>query len=203
MKRFAIMIALILGIARPALCELWCGIGPGAPLDHPCAADKSRFDRAFAEHGQQMAEWRKIPGVSSIGYGMSHRGFFPEIQVWVKDTSKIPSVRAKIPDSVDGIAVAVIPPLKGTFGRPTDPTIKCRDQGRAYIQAMTEGIQTWPEIPGVVGLGPSKCDSNCCYFDRIGVGVQIPFAESVRAKIPRELHGIPIDVVPFQWPARE
>lgn len=133
MKRFAIMIALILGLARPAFCKLWCGSGPGAPLDHPCAADKSRFDHAFAEHGQQMVGWRKISGVLSIGYGMSHRGFFPEIQVWVKDTSKIPSVRAKIPASVDGIAVAILPPYKGTFGRPTDPTIKCPEQGRAYL----------------------------------------------------------------------
>jgi hypothetical protein len=46
-----------------------------------------------------MAEWKKIRGVLGVGYGMSQRGFFPEIQVWVKDTRELRSVRAKIPDS--------------------------------------------------------------------------------------------------------
>jgi len=136
--------------------------------------------------------------VWSIGYGMSPRGFFPEIQVWVKDTTKIPSIRAKIPDSVDGISVAVIPPLTATYGEPTDPTIRCPEQSQAYLQAVKEN---WgARIPGVFGLGPSKCDSHCCYYDRIGVEVQIPFIESLRAKVPREICGLPVDVVPFQWP---
>jgi hypothetical protein len=202
-KRFAVVIACILAMAGTAGAELWCGSGPGAPLDHPCVDDTSRFDRAFADHGLEMAEWRKIPGVESIGYGISHRGFFPEIQIWVKDTTKIPSVRAKIPASIDGIAIAVVPPLKATTGGPTDTTVKCPDQGQAYIQAMKENMQAWQRIPGVVGAGPSKCDSKCCYFDRIGVAVQVPFLDSARAKIPTEVHGIPVDVVAYRWPPRE
>jgi hypothetical protein len=202
-KRFAIMIALILVAARPAGGELWCGSGPSAPLDHRCADDNSRFDRAFAEHGHQMAEWTQIPGVETIGYGINHRGFFPEIQIWVKDTTKIPLARARIPASVDGKAVAVVPPVQLTTGGPTHPTVKCPDQGHAYLQALKENMQAWQRIPGVLGAGPSKCDSKCCSYDRIGVSAQVPLLDSVRAKIPSEVRGIAVDVVPFQWPPRE
>jgi hypothetical protein len=97
-----------------------------------------------------MAGWRKIPGVDSIGYGMSHRGFFPEIQIWVKDTKKIPSVRAKVPASIDGIAVAVVPPLRGTYGRPS--SVKCPEQGARYLRAVKENMQAWSRIPGVLGI---------------------------------------------------
>src|SRR6266851_1388856 len=147
-EAIAIMIAFVLAAARPAGGELWCGSGASAPLDHPCADDNSRFNRAFAEHSHQIAEWRKIPGVENLGYGMSHRGFFPEIQIWVKDTTKIPSVRARVPASVDGIAVAVVPPLHFTTGRPTNPSVKCPDQGQAYLQALKENRQAWQRIPG-------------------------------------------------------
>ncbi len=200
LKRLPMLIAFILLAARPAGAELWCGSGPGAPLDHPCADDDSRFDRAFDQHGHQMAEWRKIPGVDSIGYGMSHRGFFPEIQIWVKDTRKIPAVRAKVPASIDGIAVAVVPPLRGTYGRPS--SVKCPEQGARYLRAVKENVQAWSRIPGVLGIRPSRCDSNY-YFDRLGVSAQVPFLESVRAKIPLKVHGIAVDVVPFQWPPAE
>jgi hypothetical protein len=203
MKRFAIMIAFMLVAVRPAGAELWCGSGPGAPLDHPCTDDNSRFDRAFAEHGHELAEWRRIPGVLSIGYGISQRGWFPEIQVWVKDTAKIPSVRARVPASIDGIAVAVLPPVRVTAGSLGEPTANCPDGGQKYLQALSENAQAWQRIPGVVDVGPSKCDSKCCYYDRIGVGAQIPFVESVRARIPREIHGIPVDVIPYKWPPRE
>jgi hypothetical protein len=203
LKRLPMLIVFILLAARPAGAELWCGSGPGAPLDHPCVDDNSRFDRAFDEQGHQMAEWRKIPGVDSIGYGMSHRGFFPEIQIWVKDIRKVPSVSAKVPASVDGIAVAVVPPLHFTIGGPTDPTVKCPDQGQAYLQALKENMHAWQRIPGVFGAGPSKCDSKCCSYDRIGVSAPVPFLESVRAKIPREVHDIAVDVVPFRWPPAE
>jgi hypothetical protein len=148
-----------------------------------------------------MAEWREIPGVDSIGYGMSHRGFFPEIQIWVKDVKKIPSVRAKVPASVDGIAVAVVPPLRGTYGRPN--SMKCPEQGARYLRALKENMEAWSRIPGVLGAGPSKCDSKCCYYGRIGVSAQVPFLESVRARIPRDVHGIAVGVKPFQWPPGE
>jgi hypothetical protein len=203
MKLFVIMIVFIVVMAKPAGGELWCGSGPNAPLDHSCRDDNSRFDRAFAEYGRQMAEWTKIPSVEGIGYGMSQRGFFPEIQIWVKDTTKIPSVKAKVPASVDGIAIAVIPPLRATTGGPTNPTVRCPDQGHAYLQALRENMQAWQRIPGVLGAGPSKCDLKCCSYDRIGVSVQVPFLDSVRTKIPPEVRGFPVDVVPFYWPPRE
>jgi hypothetical protein len=61
MNSLLIMLALTLGTTRPAVGELWCGSGPGAPLDHPCAGDNDRFDRTLAEHARKLAEWSKIP----------------------------------------------------------------------------------------------------------------------------------------------
>lgn len=201
MMRRALLLALLLLAARPAAAELWCGSGPGAPLDHPCADDNSRFTRAFADHGRQMAEWRKIPGVKSIGYGISHRGYFPEIQVWVKDAATVPLVRPKVPCSIDQIAVVVVPPLRVTIGEPQGP-LNCPEDntGGRYIRALKKIMTYTTHMPGVVGVGPANCEHGCCHYDRVGVGVQVPFLESVRAKVPREVYAIPIEVIPYPWP---
>jgi len=81
--------------------------------------------------------------------------------------------------------------------------VKCPEQGARFLRAVKENMQAWSRIPGVLGIRPSRCDSNCCYFDRLGVSAQVPFLESVRAKIPLKVHGIAVDVVPFQWPPAE
>lgn len=201
--RFVIVLALIWGTAEPAAGELWCGDGPGAPLDHPCAADNARFDRVFAAHGRELAEWRRIPGVTSMGYGMSQRGFFPEIQVWVEDAATVALVRPKIPTSIEGIAVAVILPLRGETGGPTSANCPADTSGGRYLRALKKVMDDTIHMPGALEAGPARCENGCCYYDRIGVRTQVPFLNAVRAKIPREVDGIPVDVIPFQWPPRE
>jgi hypothetical protein len=59
------------------------------------------------------AEWKKIPGVLGIGSGINVHHGFVALQVYVKAPSMIPSIAARVPRSIDGVAVL----LSGCFTR--------------------------------------------------------------------------------------
>lgn len=186
---------------------MWCRSRPGAPLDRSCAEYLVRVMRIY---GQHTKEWSKIPGVQSVGYGINFRGFFPEVQVWVKDRAAVALVRPKIPTSVDGFTVAVLPPARATSPdasaavRPLraahkrPPSFKCPSTAQKAGRTLKKNWEAWSRIPGVLGAGP-RCKAGCCY-DQLEVVAQPPLLESVRAKIPREVHGIPVDVIPVRPP---
>jgi hypothetical protein len=196
---FVIVVVIFL-YACPVYADIWCGYGPDSPtLDHSCSVDIDRLARAEMNI---PAEWKKIPGVLGIGSGINvHHGFFVALQVYVKAPSMIPSVAARVPRSIDGVAVLVVTPEVAyagdgpssthcTSGRSNDPS------DSAYLPIEKKYSGEWMNLPGVLGVGP-LCKDDCCDFTKVEVTVQSPLIDSVRNRIPTSIDGVPILMVPL------
>jgi len=196
-----VTVALVFLWAGQINAEQWCGYGPGSPtLDHPCWEDNDRLDRAVADfHAQRR--WEEIPGVNGVGYGISKRGYYSEIEVYVQPKSMLPSVAAEVPASIDGIPIAVVLPETISVGDAAGPT-DCKSRrsdnlgDSSYVPVLKEHMQEWYALPGVVTMG-AQCKDGCCDFTKVEVGVQAPFVESVRNHIPTSIDGVPIRIVPL------
>ena len=66
-----------------------------------------------------------------------------------------------------------------------------------YAETMREYGEQWNDVPGVVGLGPKKCDEHRCDFSAIRITVQTQFMSDVKGRITDSVNGIPIVFVPY------
>jgi hypothetical protein len=107
-------IVSLMALAGSGKAEMWCGYGSGTALDHPCQDDNSSIDAVLDEY---KGEWAAICGVDEIGTVINQCGYFEEIDIIVTAPSEIQSIREKIPESVQGSPIAVVPPGTATgFG---------------------------------------------------------------------------------------
>ncbi|HVA79070.1 MAG TPA: hypothetical protein VNF27_14300 [Candidatus Binataceae bacterium] len=67
---------------------------------------------------------------------------------------------------------------------------------KAYTDAVNKYRKRWLALPGVLGIGPSKCDDTSCDFGSVGIAVQRQFVDATRSKIPRFVDGVPTVLIP-------
>jgi hypothetical protein len=213
----ALLTALLLLVAMSdmARAELWCGSGPGAPLDHPCSEQDTEEDPTVAaEVASYASTWMMVHGVWQVSAGTIQTGTQLEIRVYVQP-SQIAAATQQIPSEVDGIPVRLvvkkIPTRAGlkSFSKatqsdplPYDPTAaeqqaKARLAETVYADTVLEYGEQWNDLPGVVGLGPKKCDEHGCDFSTIQITVQAQFLNDVQERITTSVNGIPIVFVPY------
>jgi hypothetical protein len=214
--RFAVfLLPVILVLAgRQSRADMWCGDGPGTALSHPCT-DADDYSPAV-EHAVKKYQdrWMRLEGVWSVDEGDTYHNRVPNIEVHVEPAS-VASVRKKIPSSMDGIPVEIVPgemPTGGAafiFGGPIDPAERARrvrqleDREKArekYEPAYNLVFQMygdrWDDLPGVIGMGPGKCDDHGCDFKTIEVTVQRELLPEARREIPSSVNGVRIVLVP-------
>lgn len=66
----------------------------------------------------------------------------------------------------------------------------------AYTTAVNRYRERWLALPGVLGIGPSKCDDNSCDFASVGIAVQRQFLDVTRSKIPASVDGVATVLIP-------
>ena len=107
LARLATLI-LVVGIVAEARAELWCGRGPGTPLDHPCSAEDTEEDPAVAAAvASHTNEWMMVQGVWQVSAGTIQTGTTFEIRVYVEPSGFV-LARQRIPSQVDDIPVRLI-----------------------------------------------------------------------------------------------
>jgi len=199
----------------PGRAELWCGSGPGTPLDHPCSDQDTEEDPVVAASVASHASvWMMQPGVWQISAGTIQTGNPLEIRVYV-EPSQVAAAKQQIPSEVDDIPVRLvlkkIPTRAGltSFSKVSqsdppsyDPTAAERQASArlaeaVYADTMREYGEQWNDLPGVVGLGPKKCDERGCDFSTIQITVQAELLNDVRERITNSVNGIPIVFVPY------
>jgi hypothetical protein len=213
----ALLAALLLvaGVSVEAHAELWCGYGPGTPLDHPCSAEDTEEDPAVAAAvASHTNVWMMVHGIWQVSAGTIQTGNPFEIRVYVEPSGFV-AARQQIPSEIDDIPVRLIAkkiPIGAgltSFSKvsqsdpvPYDPTAAERQASAklaeaVYAETMHEYGEQWNDIPGVVGLGPKKCDEHGCDFSAIRITVQAQFMPNVKERITDSVNGIPIVFVPY------
>jgi hypothetical protein len=211
----ALVATLLLGaMSVGARAELWCGNGPGTPLDHPCSSEDTEEDPAVsAAVASHTNDWMMVHGVWQVSAGTIQTGNPLEIRVYV-EPPQIAAAKQQIPSEVDDIPVRLVakkmPVGAGltSFSKvsqsdpaPYDPTAAERQASAkldeaVYAETMHEYGEQWNDLPGVVGLGPKKCDEHGCDFSAIRIIVQTQFMSDVKGRITDSVNGIPIVFVP-------
>ena len=206
---------LVVGMSVGAHAELWCGRGPGTPLDHPCSDEDTEADPTVAAAvASHTNEWMKVHGVWQVSAGTIQYGNPREIRVYV-EPSGFAAARQQIPSEIDDIPVRLVAKKIPTGGgltsfskvsrsdpAPYDPSAAERQASArlaeaVYAQTMREYGEQWNDLPGVVGLGPKKCDEHGCDFSAIRITVQAQFMSDVKERITDSVNGIPIVFVPY------
>ena len=199
-----------------ARAELWCGHGPGTPLDHPCSEQDTEEDPTVAAAAASHTnEWMTVHGVWQVSAGTIQTGTQREIRVYV-EPSQISTARQQIPSEVDDIPVRVVAKKIPTGGRltsfpkdgqsepvPYDPGAAERQANArlaeaVYGETIREYGEQWSDLPGVVSLGPKKCDEHRCDFSAIRITVQAQLMNDVKERITDSVNGIPIVFVPYR-----
>lgn len=202
-------------ISAQARAELWCGRGPGTPLDHPCSAEDTEEDPAVAAAvASHTNEWMTVQGVWQVSAGTIQTGNPLEIRVYV-EPSQLATAKQQIPSEIDEIPVHLVAKKIPTGGRltsfskvnqsdppPYDPAAAQRQANArlaeaVYAETMREYGEQWNDLPGVVGLGPKQCDEHQCDFSAIRITVQAQFMSDVKERITDSVNGIPIVFVPY------
>jgi hypothetical protein len=191
--------------------DMWCA-GARGQLDHPCSDSlpDASVAKAIREHRNA---WMDLPGVWSVdpvGLANGHDG----IRVHV-DERFGKSPRSKIPSSVDGIPIVIVPDempcacgAVKSFSSPSgnkegDDSSNASTQQRekeAYSIVVENYGARWNALPGVVGIGPAKCRDDGCDFSSIGITVQAQLMNTVRGDIPSSVNGVPIVLIPDNDP---
>ena len=218
----ALLAALLLVLAMrvEVHAELWCGRDPGTPLDHPCSEEDTEEDPVVAAAvASHTNEWMMVHGVWQVSAGTIQTGNPLEIRVYV-EPSGIAEAKHQIPSEVDNIPVRLvakkIPTGAGLTGfskvnesdpAPYDPTAAERQASArlaeaVYAETMRAYGEQWNDLPGVVGLGPKKCDERGCDFSAIRITVQAQFMSDVKERITDSVNGIPIVFVPYDGSGR-
>jgi len=206
---------MVMTMSVEARAELWCGRGAGTPLDHPCSAEDTEEDPTVAAAvASHTNEWMTVQGVWQVSAGTIQTGNPLEIRVYV-EPSQLATAKQQIPSQIDDIPVHLVAKKIPTEGRligfskvsqsdppPYDPGAAQRQANArlaeaVYAETMREYGEQWNDLPGVVGLGPKKCDEHQCDFSAIRITVQAQFMSDVKERITHSVNGIPIAFVPY------
>lgn len=213
-KRLLLLTAMVVLWTGGSRAEMWCGRSPSAPLDHPCdAAAKTALSAAVLRYRN---EWMALGGIREVELITSQNGG-DEILVRV-DLHFADPPRSQIPASVDSVPVVILPgappgpetaPVWGEGSSPGAPETAEEDQVRrqselkereaaekAYSLTVHKYGKRWLALPGVIGIGPSKCDRDGCDFGSVGIAVQRQFLDVTRSKIPRSVNGVATILIP-------
>ncbi|MGC1343910.1 MAG: hypothetical protein WA854_16375, partial [Candidatus Binataceae bacterium] len=213
-KRLLLLTAMVVLWTGGSRAEMWCGRSPSAPLDHPCdAAAKTALSAAVLRYRN---EWMALGGIREVELITSQNGG-DEILVRV-DLHFADPPRSQIPASVDSVPVVILPgappgpetaPVWGEGSGPGAPETAEEDQVRrqselkereaaekAYSLTVHKYGKRWLALPGVIGIGPSKCDRDGCDFGSVGIAVQRQFLDVTRNKIPRSVNGVATVLIP-------
>jgi len=214
----ALVAALFIVVAFrvEARAELWCGRGPGTPLDHPCSDQDTDEDPAVAAAVASHAnEWMTVRGVWQVSAGTVQTGTPLQIRVYV-EPSRRATAKQQIPSEVDDIPVRLVAkriPIRArltSFPKDSQADPAPYDPGAAerqasarlaeaiYAETIREYGEQWSDLPGVVGLGPKTCDDHQCDFSAIRITVQAQFMNDVKELITDSVNGIPIVFVPYR-----
>jgi hypothetical protein len=206
---------IVVAMTLEARAELWCGRGPGTPLDHPCSDQDTEEDPTVAAAvASHRNEWMTVQGVWQVSAGTIQTGTPLEIRVYV-EPSQIATAKQQVASEVDDIPVRLVAKKNPTGGRlkslpkdgqdpaPYDPGAAERQANArlaeaVYAETMREYGEQWSDLPGVVGLGPKTCDENRCDFGAIRITVQAQFMNDVKERITDSVNGIPIVFVPYR-----
>ena len=218
MSSFVRRVAVIFLPAALMLCapqsraEVWCGDGPGTELSHPCTdADESpAVNAAVAKYEER---WMKLDGVYSVEAGEDYHDRIPNIEVHV-ETDSVASAKEKIPSSVDGIPVVIVPGKmpeaigeiefwsndraeNARLARQIEEREKARAKYEpAYTQVVEYDGESWMDLPGVIGIG-AKCDNDgACDFSIAVVRVQRELLPEDEREIPSSVYGVKIVLSP-------
>jgi hypothetical protein len=206
---------IVVAMSAEARAELWCGRGPGTPLDHPCSDEDTEEDPAVAAAvASHTNEWMMVHGVWEVSAGTMQTGNPLEITVYV-EPSQLATASQQIPSEVDDIPVRLVAKKLPARGRLTsfpkvgvsdqtsyDPTAAERQASArlaeaVYAQTVREYGEQWNDLPGVVSMGPKKCDERGCDFSAIRITVQAQFMKDLKERITDSVNGIPIVFVPY------
>jgi hypothetical protein len=207
-------IAFVLLLTGSAHAELWCGNGPGTPLDHPCDDRDTQADPAVeAAISKYENQWMSIHGVWNVTAGTTQTGDPREIRVFV-EPKQLAHARELIPSDADGITVTLIARkipqgdglvqvagFRSDSGPPDREALEKQEKAKAaeaaYSETMREYSDQWNDLPGVIGMGPAKCKASECDFSKIKITVQAQFMDDVREHIPSNVNGVSIVLVPY------
>jgi hypothetical protein len=206
---------IVAAISVEARAELWCGRGPGTPLDHPCSDEDTEEDPAVATAvASYTNEWMMVHGVWQVSAGTIQTGNPLEITVYVEPT-QLATAKQQIPSEIDDIPVRLVAKKIPARGRLTSfPKVSQSEQGpydstaaerqasgrlaeAVYAQTMGEYGEQWNDLPGVVSMGPKKCDERGCDLNAIRITVQAQFMRDVKERITDSVNGIPVVFVPY------
>jgi hypothetical protein len=206
------IVALLLILGNSAHAELWCGHGPGTPLDHPCSDWDTEADPAVtAAIDDNFNEWTSVPGVWQVQPGTELSGDPHEIRIYV-EPRRFASAKRRLPSQAGSIPIVVIRKAiptgvgDGSFvgflddGDPRDPEL-AESQDKAmtsYTGTTQEYGELWNNPPGVVGIGPANCGQKGCDFSIIEITVQPQLMDAVKEQIPNAINGIAIVLSPYQ-----
>ena len=204
---FLLPVILILA-ARQARADMWCGDGPGTALSHPCTDDDDynpAVDDAIAKYRDR---WMRIEGVYSVEAGDTYHNRVPSIAVHV-DRASVAAARKRIPSSVDGIPVTIVPgempqalPAFAYFSSNRAENARrirkqtAREKAEAaYNLVVRRYGNDWDDMPGVLGIGP-RWESDGFDFRTVEVTVQRELLPAARKEIPRSVNGVRIVLTP-------
>ncbi|MGO9606885.1 MAG: hypothetical protein ACLQAT_26425 [Candidatus Binataceae bacterium] len=167
-------------------------------------------------------EWRSLVGVGDVELVAAKNG---SKELWVHVNRYFEeSCRSQIPPSVDGVPVVILPgfppgPEADAFGEGCSSTVAktpedCRRliqeeheaaekaqakreaDEKVYSVAVNKYAEAWLAQPGVLGIGPSKCDADACDFSSVGIIVQSKLEDVARSKIASSVDGVPVVLTP-------
>jgi hypothetical protein len=196
--------------AGRANATIWCGCA--GVLDHPCsAADKPSDAVSSNAIERNQPHWTALQGVWKVGSATSAAGGRPQVQVMV-DPPWADCARTRMPSSVDGIPVVVVPRSVPKTGRilsddiavyeypprqpPSRKSVRNATGAAAYARIVQDYGDRWMALPGVIGIAPAGCDCARCEYSGVEVDVQRQFLSSVWKKIPPTVKGMAVEVIP-------
>ena len=185
---------------------IWCG--RGGVLDHQCAdSDASTDPAASAAVEKFWVQWSDPEGVWTVKSATSAAGGLQQFQVMV-DPPWSDCARSRIPSSVDGISVLIVPkgaPRTGEFfstgiyaypppAPPSRKTAQNASGAEAYSRILRQYGRSWMDLPGVIGISPAGCDCTRCAYSGVDIDVQGQFLRSVTEKIPSSIDGVAVKI---------
>jgi hypothetical protein len=206
--------------------EMWCGRGPSTTLDHPCGAVSERaFVAAAVKYRGEWMNLPTVQKVipTTTKSGGEEISVYVDDDFGRPDRSKILDCVGGIPvvifpDYSSFIDFGSLPysPGFGVHNQSITPEQEATEEAlekkrqavqnasekkrnaiaKAYTAAVNRYRKRWLALPGVLGIGPSKCDDTSCDFAAMGIAVQRQFLDVTRSKIPHSVNGVPIVLMP-------
>ena len=199
------LVLVFLGGGR-SNATIWCG--SGGILDHQCSDSETSSDSAVSRAVEKYrVPWTDLQGVWSVRSATSAAGGLPQIQAIV-DPPWADCARSRIPSSVGGVSVMIVPSSVPHTGKivapgiyeypphapPSRKTAQNADGAEAYSRILRQYGRSWMDLPGVIGVSPAGCDCTRCAYSGVDIDVQGQFLRSVKQKIPSSVEGVTVKI---------